>query len=80
MSEKKIKSESQQRVSEIIAKNARGILFIDLPEVDLRHVATSSLYLLYKVVNTNTHGLLESQRLIAEELSRRAKTAERVVT
>lgn len=65
-------SKDQKRVREIIALDARGILFINLPNIDLSQVITSSLYLLYKAVNNNAIAISDAQKAIVEELSDRA--------
>lgn len=70
------KSKDQERVNKIIAQDARGILFINLPEINLSQVKTSSLYLLYKAVSNNTLVVLDAQSAITEELSHRPKQHE----
>lgn len=67
------RSKNQERVNKIVAQNARGMLFINLPEIDLSRVKTSSLYLFYKAVSDNTLAILDAQNAIAEELSQRTK-------
>ena len=71
-----MKNKDQDRVLEIIAQNARDELFVKIPDINLKHVKTSSLYLFYKAVNANTLVLLRVQQTIAEVLLDRAKQAE----
>jgi len=71
-----MKNKDQDKVLEIIAQNARDELFIDIPDINLKHVKTSTLQLFYKAVNVNTLALLKVQQVIAEVLADRAKQAE----
>lgn len=71
-----MKNKDQERVLELIGNNARGKVFVDFLDIDLRNVKTSSLHLFYKVVDRNVLHLLDSQKVINEELSSRAKQAE----
>jgi len=72
-----MKNKDQDNVLEIIAQSVRGEWFVAFPHIDLKHVKTSSLYLLYKAVNKNILYLLGTQEALNEELSSRTKHAER---
>jgi len=72
----KMKNKDQEMVLELIGKNARGIMFVDFLDIDLRNVKTSSLHLFYKVMDRNTQYLLAGQRIINGVLSIRAKEAQ----
>ena len=68
-----MKDKSQERVSEIIAMTARGERIVDLSDIVLSQVETSSLYLFYNAVKENILTLLESQKVIVDELADREK-------
>lgn len=68
-----MKTKDQERVLELIGKNAVGELFVNFLDIDLRQVKTSSLHLFYKVVNRNILHLLDGQRVLNEELATRAR-------
>ena len=68
-----MKDKSQERVNEIIAKTARGERIVSLSDIDLSQVKTSSLHLFYNAVKENILTLLESQKVIVDELADREK-------